>query len=60
MEVAQLKYVKHLSFSNLARVAQWIRCRSPKPKIGDSSPLVSTLPFAFHVYDQREHLQFVG
>ena len=34
-----------------ARVAQWIRRRSPKPKIGGSSPPVGT-----HVFDGLETL----
>ena len=30
-----------------ARVAQWIRRRSPKPKIGGSSPPVGNIVFVF-------------
>ena len=44
-------HIRLLSFCRLqpisytwARVAQWIRRRSPKPKIGGSSPPMGTLP----------------
>ena len=50
LDVEQLRLQKSchyfkIALFNTARVAQWIRRRSPKPKIGGSSPPVGMQDF---------------
>ena len=46
-QLLQRLYGQKVTMFISARVAQWIRRRSPKPKIGGSSPPVGNLPFDF-------------